>query len=107
MEKSEEVTVVTGAGSGIGAALCRRLARPGARLLLHTGSGRDKAERLAGELRASGAEPVVAVEPFADPARAQAVIAAALQAWSRVDRVVHVAGFADRRPVGGLDAAGF
>ncbi|RYY08446.1 MAG: SDR family NAD(P)-dependent oxidoreductase, partial [Alphaproteobacteria bacterium] len=34
------VTVVTGGGSGIGAALCRRLAGPGARVLIHTGRHR-------------------------------------------------------------------
>ena len=108
MENSDEaVTVITGAGSGIGAALCRRLARPGARLVLHTGSGREKAERLAAELGEQGVETVVAVESFTDPARAEAVVAAAVQRWGRADRIVHAAGFADRRPVGDLDAAGF
>lgn len=108
MENSDEiVTVVTGAGSGIGAAVCRRLARPGARLLVHTGSDRGKAHRLAAELQRAGAKPVVAVESFADPARAAGVIDAAAQAWGRVDRVVHAAGFADRRPIGTLDGAGF
>ena len=101
------VTVVTGGGSGIGAALCRRLAAPGQRLLVHTGSRRDKAETLAASLREAGAEVVVCVEPFApDPSRATAVIEAALGAWGAVDRLVHLAGYADRRPVGALDAAG-
>jgi len=104
---SELVTVVTGGGSGIGAALCRRLAAPGVRLLVHTGSRREKAEALAAELRAKGAEPLVVVEPFADPSRATAVVARATEAWGRLDRLVHLAGFADRRPIGALDAAGF
>ncbi|MBV8912324.1 MAG: SDR family oxidoreductase [Acetobacteraceae bacterium] len=103
----ERVTVVTGAGSGIGAELCRRLAVPGERLLVHTGSRREKAEAVAEELRAKGAEPVVVVEGFADPVRAAAVVARALERWGRVDRLVHLAGFADRRPIGDLDAAGF
>lgn len=101
------VTVVTGGGSGIGAALCRRLAMPGARLLVHTGSRQEKAEALAGELRASGAEVVVAVAKFDDPARAAGLVRQAEAQWGRVDRVVHLAGFADRRPIGVLDAAGF
>lgn len=101
------VTVVTGAGSGIGAALCRRLAGPGARLLVHTGTGREKAEAVAAELQRRGSETCVVVESFADPSRAGAVVEAALARWGRLDRLVHVAGFADRRPFGTLDAAGF
>lgn len=100
------VTVVTGGGSGIGAALCRRLAGPGARVLIHTGRRRDVADVLAADLVAAGAETLVAVEDFLVPARAEAVIAAAVERWGRVDRVVHAAGFADRRPIGALDAAG-
>src|SRR4051812_33280043 len=106
MENS--VTLITGAGSGIGAALARRLAaRQGARLLLHTGSGRDKAERLAAELREKGAGVWTAVESFRAPARAEGVAAAAVSSWDRIDRIAHVAGFADRRQIGALDAAGF
>ena len=101
------VTVVTGGGSGIGAALCRRLAAPGARLVVHTGSRREKAEALCAALEARGAETSLVVAPFADPARAAEVIEAALGRWGRVDRLVHAAGFADRRPIGALDAAGF
>lgn len=47
------------------------------------------------------------MESFAEPARAGVVVEQALAAWGRVDRLVHVAGFADRRPIGVLDAAGF
>ena len=68
------VTIVTGGGSGIGAALCRRLAAPGARVLIHTGRRRDVAWALAAELEASGAETLVAVEDFAVPARAASVV---------------------------------
>lgn len=101
------VTVVTGGGSGIGAALCRRLATPGARLLVHTGTQLDKAEALAVELRMAGADVVVVVARFDAPARAAELVQRAEAQWGRVDRVVHLAGFADRRPVGVLDAAGF
>lgn len=101
------VTLVTGGGSGIGAALCRRLARPGARLLVHTGSREDKAELLAASLRQTGAEVLVVVAGFDDPARAAGLVEASVDAWGQLDRVVHLAGFADRRAIGTLDAAGF
>ena len=77
-------------------------------MLVHTGSRRRKAEALADELRHAGAEVSVCVEPFTpDPSRAALVIQAALAQWGTVDRLVHLAGYADRRPIGALDAAGF
>ena len=99
--------VVTGGGSGIGAALCRRIAAPGMRILVHTGSKRDKAEAVAAELRHAGAEAIVHVQPFTEGALAADVVHAATAAWGGVDAIVHVAGFADRRPVGDLDGPGF
>lgn len=101
------VTLITGAGSGIGAALARRLAAPGLRLLVHAGRQRDKAATLAAELEAAGAEIELVGADFADPAKATGLVQAALDRWGRLDRIVHAAGFADRRPIGTLDAAGF
>ncbi len=101
------VTLVTGGGSGIGAALCRRLAAPGQRILVHTGRRRENAEAVADALRAAGAEALVAVQSFSDPARAADLVAMAGAAWGRLDSIVHLAGFADRRPIGVLDGPGF
>ncbi len=101
------VTVVTGGGSGIGAALCRMIAAPGRALLVHAGSNRDGAEAVAAELRAAGAEAAVAVQPFGVPGAGAVLVADAVARWGRLDQVVHVAGRADRRPFGDLDEAGF
>lgn len=48
--------LILGAGSGIGAAAARRIARPGMRLLLHTGRSRDRLHAVADQCRAAGAE---------------------------------------------------
>ena len=48
--------IVIGSGSGIGAALARMLARPGATLLLHTGQNADRLGRVAKDCEAAGAE---------------------------------------------------
>ncbi len=101
------VTVVTGGGSGIGAALCRRIAGPGARLLIHTGRQRERAEAVSRDAEAAGAETAVAVADFTMPEQAGRLIDEAVERWGGVDRVVHAAGFADRRPLGILDAVGF
>ena len=100
-----EVTVVTGGGSGIGARLCRQLARPGTGFVVHTGSNLANAQRVAGELEASGAtaEPVVA--DLTDPMRAGEVIARARSRFGRIDSLVHLAAYADRTTFARLDVA--
>ena len=100
------VTVVTGAGSGIGAALARRLARPGAALLLHTGHNRAGLDAVAAEARQAGAVVATCVYPFST-GDAAAVIDAALAAFGRIDALAHVAGGADPARIGALDPAGF
>ena len=100
------VTVVTGAGSGIGAALTRRLARPGAALLLHTGHNRAGLDAVASAARAAGATVETCLQPF-DDGDAAPVIEAALAAFGRIDALANVAGGADPRPLGMLDLAGF
>jgi len=102
--------LVTGAASGIGAAVVRRIARPGLRVLVHTRRNRESAEAVAAAARAAGAEAVVALGDLADPAVPEALIARAEAAFGGLDWVVANAGFADGRslqelPDEGLRAA--
>lgn len=101
------VTLVTGGGSGIGAALCRRIAAPGRAILVHTGSNRANAEAVAVDLRAAGAEAAVAVLQLGNAGAGAALVADTVARWGRLDHLVHVAGRADRRAFGELDEAGF
>jgi 3-oxoacyl-[acyl-carrier protein] reductase len=67
-----EYRLILGAGSGIGAALARRVARPETRMLLHTGRNREGLEAVAQDCRAAGAEVELclgdmgAPEPFVE-----------------------------------------
>jgi 3-oxoacyl-[acyl-carrier protein] reductase len=102
------VTVVTGGGSGIGAALCRRIAGPGRAITVHTGSNQANAERVAAEVVQAGGRAEVVVQEFAaHPEAAASLIARTVEHFGHIDQVVHLAGFADRRAIGELDTAGF
>jgi NAD(P)-dependent dehydrogenase (short-subunit alcohol dehydrogenase family) len=108
------VSIITGGGSGIGAAVARRLARPGACLVLH-GQGRDAAglERLKGvaaECERAGAKVAFSAGDIAKAGTASDLVKAARAAFGNIDAIVHAAGFADRRgfsalPRDGLDRA--
>ncbi len=99
--------LVTGAASGIGAALCRRIAAPGMKLLVHTRTREAEAQAVAAESRAKGADCVVSLGDLADPEVASRLVAEAAAAFGGLDALVANAGFADRRLVGVLDDAGF
>ena len=95
-----KTVVVTGAGSGIGAASCRRLAALGNNLVIHTGSRREAAQALAQECSAVKCRLVVG-----DLAQAGTITALmeAAQSLGELGGVVANAGFADKRRIAQLD----
>jgi NAD(P)-dependent dehydrogenase (short-subunit alcohol dehydrogenase family) len=90
--------LVTGAASGIGAAVCRALAAPGVALLVHTRRNEAGAEAVAAEARSRGAIAETALGDLADPAMAARLVARAVTAFGGLDVLVSNAGFADRTP---------
>lgn len=87
-----EVALITGASSGIGAALARRLARDGRSVAL-TARRRDRLDALAAELCASGVEAHVFARDLSEPGGAAALAADVDAAGLRVDWLVNNAGF--------------
>ena len=95
------VSIITGAGSGIGAAVARRLAKLDACLVLH-GQGRDAAgisrlQNVAAECEKQGARVSYSTGDLAKSGTASALVGAAREKFGSIDAIVHAAGFADRR----------
>jgi NAD(P)-dependent dehydrogenase (short-subunit alcohol dehydrogenase family) len=95
------VALVTGAGRGMGREHALLLARRGAKVvvsdrgvdLFGRGSDPAPAEETAGVIRAEGGEAIPCPEDLADPEGARRTVRTALEAFGRLDVLVHNAGF--------------
>ncbi|MCR8723471.1 SDR family oxidoreductase [Frigidibacter sp. ROC022] len=89
---ADKVALVSGGGSGMGAASARRLAADGYRIGVLSSSG--KGEALAAELGGVGVTGSYEVE-----ADLQRLVDLAMQKWGRIDVLVNSAGHGPRAPV--------
>ena len=92
----DRVVLVTGAASGIGAAVTRALAGPGCAILVHTRRNQTGAAAVAEAVRSAGGRAAVALGDLADPPTAAALVAEATARFGALDVLVSNAGFADR-----------
>jgi NAD(P)-dependent dehydrogenase (short-subunit alcohol dehydrogenase family) len=97
--------LVTGAASGIGAAICRALASPATAILVHTRRNQAGAAQVADEVRAAGADAEIMLADLAERDAAAAVVRAATTRFGRLDVLISNAGFADRTPFASLSDA--
>jgi len=94
----KRVAVITGAGSGIGAATARRFAKEGARIVIGDLSGK-RADAVAGEIQATGARVEWLKMDAADPDGAQALVWRAMDAFGQIDIMINNAGYAEVAPL--------
>ena len=87
----DKVTIVTGAGSGVGQAAMRLFAAEGAQVVGVSRTMANLQETLA-QLREDGNEGTVLAEDLADDEACARVVAATLAKYGRIDSLVHAAG---------------
>ncbi|MCX5557199.1 SDR family NAD(P)-dependent oxidoreductase [Streptomyces sp. NBC_00038] len=92
------VTVVTGASSGIGAAVARVLAARGSAVAL-VARREDRLAALAAELTAAGGRALSVPADVTDAEQARAAVECAVEAWGRLDILVNNAGVPQRGPL--------
>jgi short-subunit dehydrogenase len=88
---ADEVAIVTGASSGIGAATALELARRGARVVL-AARRVDALEAQAGAIRETGGEALAIATDVGDPDQVTRLVDRSAAAFGRVDVVINNAG---------------
>jgi NADP-dependent 3-hydroxy acid dehydrogenase YdfG len=94
--------LVTGASSGIGAAVARQLAEHGASVAL-VARHRDRLEALAAEIDKAGGTALVVEADITDRPQAEAAAQHAVERFGRLDILVNNAGLMLLGPVAGAD----
>jgi 3-oxoacyl-[acyl-carrier protein] reductase len=88
--------VVTGASRGIGAAIAKRLAAEGAKVVVNYSSSKAAAEGVVAEIAAAGGTAVAVKADMGQPAEIAALFAAAKQHFGRLDILVNNAAIMKR-----------
>ena len=94
------VAVITGGGRGLGRSYALLLASKGAKVVVNDlgapikGDGSDAgvAQQLVDEIRAAGGEAIANTDTVATAEGARAIIQSAIDAWGRIDILIHNAG---------------
>lgn len=96
----EQVVIITGAGGGLGREYARLMAARGAKVVVNdfggkvhgNGDGHGPADKVVAEIQNAGGTAIASYDSVAAPEGGKAIVATALQAFGRVDALVHNAG---------------
>ncbi|PZM07354.1 SDR family NAD(P)-dependent oxidoreductase [Rhizobium tubonense] len=102
---NRKCVIITGGGSGIGAATAIAFAKAGYDIVVNYSSNRDGADSIVEECRSLGVEAISAAGDIADDAACLSIVDAAVQRFGRIDALVNNAGVTRYAPAQDLAAA--
>ena len=103
---SGKAVLVTGASSGIGAAVATAFAELGARVAIHYHSNEDGAQSVADTISAAGGNAVLVRADLSDPTTARGMVEEAAKKLGKLDILVNNAGsLCGRKPFMEMDGA--
>lgn len=91
--------LVTGASSGIGAAIARALAAAGAKVVINYAGGADRAHAVVKTIQASGGEAMAIRADVSREDEVEAMFARMIESWGSVDILVNNAGLQKDAPL--------
>jgi len=95
-----KAVLLTGASTGIGAAVARALGQTGARVAVHYRGSRSEAEAVAHDIQAAGGEAFAVQADVTDSASVDCMVKAVHEAFGRIDLLINNAGgFVKRSPI--------
>ena len=92
MNVKDWVVIITGGGTGVGAAAAKMLARDGVHLTINYSRSCDDAEATAAECAALGAQTLVCQGDVSDDGDCKRMVAETMAKWGRVDGLLNNAG---------------
>src|SRR4030088_1006140 len=98
-ELNGKVAIVTGAGRNIGRAIALTLADGGASIVVNARSNCAEADAVAREIESSGGKALVHIGDVADATAVQAMAAAAIKQFGRIDILVNNAALRREKPL--------
>ncbi len=110
MPLKNQVAIVTGSATGIGASCAMKLSALGARVVVNCTKSVSEAEETISKIKAMGGEAMLAQADVASDADCRRMAAAAMEKWGRIDILVNNAGttkFADHSNLDALNEDDF
>lgn len=92
MEKNNKVAIVTGASGGIGRSVAIRLAHDGFAIAVNYSGNSKTADEVVGEIKAAQGKAIAVQSDVANAADVERLFKQTLDAFDRIDVVVHCAG---------------
>ncbi len=103
MSSHTPVAIITGGGTGVGAATCRHLARLGWSVVVNYSRSQTDADSVVSDILAGGGRAIAIQADVADDAACREMVARTAEEFGRVDLLVNCAGTTDFIPFSDLD----